>query len=238
MLRRNLSFIGLLPLKPLFPRPFIGLIIWTMLLTTSSQVHAQLKIAKLKYGGGGDWYANKTALPNLIKFCNEQLSMNLSPEEDAVEVVSRDLFSYPYVYMTGHGNVVFSNEEAQNLRNYLIGGGFLHIDDNYGLDKFIRIEMKKVFPELELVELPFTHPIYHQKYNFPKGLPKIHEHDGKPAQGFGLLYEGRLVVFYSYECDLGNGWEDQRIHNDPDAKRQEALQMGANIISFCFTSTN
>ena len=199
---------------------------------------AQIKIAKLKYGGGGDWYANKTALPNLIKFCNEQLSTNLVADEDAVEVASRDLFSYPYLYMTGHGNVVFSTEEAQNLRNYLIGGGFLHIDDNYGLDKFIRIELKKVFPELELVELPFTHPLYHQKFNFPKGLPKIHEHDGKPAQGFGLLYEGRLVVFYSFECDLGNGWEDPRIHNDPEAKRIEALQMGANIIAFCFTSTN
>ena len=219
-------------------KQFRGLSILTLLLAVTLQTQAQIKIAKLKYGGGGDWYANKTALPNLIKFCNEQLSMNLSADEDAVEVLSRDLFSYPYVYMTGHGNVVFSVEEAQNLRNYLIGGGFLHIDDNYGLDKFIRIELKKVFPELELVELPFTHPIYHQKYNFPKGLPKIHEHDSKPAQGFGLLYEGRLVVFYSFECDLGNGWEDQRIHNDPDAKRQEALQMGANILSFCFTSTN
>ncbi len=213
-----------------------GLIVLTVLLVTPAI--AQIKIAKLKYGGGGDWYANKTALPNLIKFCNEQFSMNLAAEEDAVEVGSRDLFSYPYLYMTGHGNVVFSAEEAQNLRNYLIAGGFLHIDDNYGLDKFIRIELKKVFPELELVELPFTHPIYHQKFNFPKGLPKIHEHDGKPAQGFGLLYERKLVVFYSYECDLGNGWEDQRIYNDPEAKRQEALQMGANIISFCFTSTN
>ncbi len=213
-----------------------GLITLATLLVTFSSAEAQIKIAKLKYGGGGDWYANKTALPNLIKFCNEQFSMNLSAEEDAVEVGSRDLFSYPYLYMTGHGNVVFSAEEAQNLRNYLIAGGFLHIDDNYGLDKFIRIELKKVFPDLELVELPFTHPIYHQKYNFPKGLPKIHEHDGKPAQGLGLMYEGRLVVFYSFECDLGNGWEDQRIHNDPEAKRQEALQMGANIISYCFTT--
>jgi hypothetical protein len=215
-----------------------GLIIFGLLIVTQAHALGQLKIAKLKYGGGGDWYANKTALPNLIRFCNEQLAMNLSAEEDAVEVGSRDLFSYPYLYMTGHGNVVFSPEEARNLRNYLVGGGFLHIDDNYGLDKFIRIELKKVFPELELVELPFNHPIYHQKFNFPKGLPKIHEHDGKPAQGFGLLYEGRLVVFYTFECDLGNGWEDQRVYNDPDAKRQEALQMGANIISFCFTSTN
>ena len=196
-----------------------------------------VKIAKVKYNGGGDWYANKTALPNLIKFCNNELGTNLAPEEDIVEVGSRDLFLYPYIYMTGHGNVVFSNEEAANLRKYLIGGGFLHIDDNYGLDKFIRLELKKVFPELELVELPFDHVIYHQKFNFPKGLPKIHEHDGKPAQGFGLIYQGRLVAFYSYECDLGNGWEDQRIHNDPEEKRQQALKMGANLIMYCFTNS-
>lgn len=216
------------------PYIYNGLMILAVVLVTQNICLGQIKIAKLKYGGGGDWYANKTALPNLIKFCNEQFGMNLSAEEDAVEVGSRDLFSYPYLYMTGHGNVVFSTEEAQNLRNYLVAGGFLHIDDNYGLDKFIRIELKKVFPELELVELPFNHAIYHQKFNFPKGLPKIHEHDGKPAQGFGLLYEGRLVVFYSFECDLGNGWEDPRIHNDPEAKRLEALQMGANIISYSF----
>lgn len=195
-----------------------------------------LKIAKLKYAGGGDWYANKTALPNLITFSNKELGMNLAVEEEVAEVGSPNLFDYPYLYMTGHGNVVFSINEAQNLRNYLIGGGFLHVDDNYGMDKFVRIELKKVFPELELVEVPFTHPIYHQKFEFPNGLPKIHEHDGKPAQGFGLFYEGRLVVFYTYECDLGNGWEDRRIHNDPEEKRQQALRMGANILSFCFTS--
>ena len=161
--------------------------------------------------------------------------MAIAPEEDIVEVGGNDLFLYPYVYLTGHGNVVFSDNEAANLRKYLIGGGFLHIDDNYGLDKFIRTELKKVFPELELVELPFDHPIYHQKFNFPNGLPKIHEHDGKPSQGFGLVYEGRLVVFYDYECDLGNGWEDQRVHNDPEEKRQQALRMGANVITYCFT---
>jgi hypothetical protein len=198
---------------------------------------SQIKIAKLKYNGGGDWYANKTALPNLIKFCNQELGTNIVADEDVVEVGSRDLFSYPYVYMTGHGNVVFSSDDAANLRNYLAGGGFLHIDDNYGLDKFIRIELKKVFPELELTEIPFDHPIYHQKFNFSKGLPKIHEHDGKPAQGFGLFYEGRLVVFYSFECDLGNGWEDQRIHNDPEEKRQQALRMGSNLITYSFTSS-
>ena len=194
-----------------------------------------VKIAKLKYSGGGDWYANKTALPNLISYCNNQLNTNIDPEEDIVEVGGQEIFLYPYVYMTGHGNVVFSDKEAENLRNYLIGGGFLHIDDNYGLDKFVRLEMKKVFPNLDFVEIPFNHPIYHQKYDFEKGLPKIHEHDGKPAQGFGILFDGRLVCYYSYETDLGNGWEDQRIYNDPEHLRLLALKMGANIISFAFT---
>jgi hypothetical protein len=195
-----------------------------------------LKIGKLKYGGGGDWYANKTSLPNLIAFCNKNLSTNLYPEEEVVEVGSPEIFSLPFVHMTGHGNVVFTPAEAENLRNYLISGGFLHIDDNYGMDKFIRLELKKVFPELELIELPFTHPVYHQKYSFSKGLPKVHEHDNKPPQGFGLIYEGRLVCFYSYECDLGNGWEDQSVHNDPEEIRQKALKMGANLITFAFTS--
>lgn len=212
------------------------LIILSLLLASHLNAQPAIKIAKLKYNGGGDWYANKTALPNLITFCNKELGTTLNLEEGIAEAGSPDLFDYPYLYMTGHGNVVFSTEEAQNLRNYLIGGGFLHIDDNYGLDKFVRIELKKVFPELELIEVPFTHPIYHQKYNFPNGLPKIHEHDGKPAQGFGLFYEGRLLVFYSYECDLGNGWEDARIYNDPEEKRLQALKMGANILSYCFTS--
>lgn len=210
-------------------------LVFAVLTVIPNTASAQLKIAKLKYNGGGDWYANKTALPNLIRFCNKELGMLLEAEEDAVEVGSQELFNYPYVYMTGHGNVVFSPEEAANLRNYLLAGGFLHIDDNYGLDKFVRIELKKVFPELELVELAFDHPIYHQKFDFPKGLPKIHEHDGKPAQGLGLIYQGRLVAFYSFECDLGNGWEDQRIHNDPQERREMALKMGANIISYCFT---
>jgi len=194
------------------------------------------KIAKLKYNGGGDWYANKTSLPNLIKFCNQQLKLNLYQEEDVVEVGSPELFSYPFVHMTGHGNVVFSRQEAENLRTYLTAGGFLHIDDNYGMDKFIRLEMKKVFPELDFVELPFNHPIYHQKFEFNNGLPKIHEHDNKPPKGYGIIFEGRLVCFYTYETDLGNGWEDQTIYNDPEEKRQKALQMGANIISFALTS--
>lgn len=220
-------------LRFLFHSATLRGLLLAMMLTSSA--FAQVKIAKLKYNGGGDWYANKTALPNLIAFCNKELNTELAAEDEVVEVGSIDLFLYPYVYMTGHGNVVFSASEATNLRKYLLSGGFLHIDDNYGMDKFVRLEMKKVFPELDFVELPFDHPIYHQKFSFPKGLPKIHEHDGKPAQGFGLVYEGRLVAFYSFECDLGNGWEDQRIHNDPEEKRQQALRMGANLISYCFT---
>jgi hypothetical protein len=207
--------------------------LFSLLLLISSISFAQgtLKIAKLKYNGGGDWYANKTALPNLIKFVNTNMKTNLAPEEDVVEVGNMDLFLYPFVYMTGHGNVVFSNQEAENLRNYLISGGFLHIDDNYGLEPFVRLEMKKVFPELEFVEFP----VYHQKFKFEKGLPKIHEHDGKPSQGFGLIYEGRLVCFFSYESDLGNGWEDQSVHNDPEEIRQLAFKMGANLITYAFT---
>lgn len=196
----------------------------------------KIPIAQLKYDGGGDWYANKTALPNLIEFCNKNLNTSINKEEDIVEVGSPDIFSYPYVYMTGHGNVRFDDRQAENLRAYLQAGGFLHIDDNYGMDSFVRLEMAKVFPELAFVELPFEHPIYHQKYDFNEGLPKIHEHDGKPSQGFGLIYEGRLIVFYSYESDLGNGWEDRIIYNDPASLRQQALRMGANIISFAFTS--
>ncbi|RED97485.1 DUF4159 domain-containing protein [Marinoscillum furvescens] len=210
---------------------FIGLMLVSGLLSAQS-----LKIAKLKYDGGGDWYANKTALPNLIRFCNRHLGTQIAREEDIVEVGSPDIFLYPYLYMTGHGNVVFSAQQAENLRNYLTAGGFLHIDDNYGMDQYVRLEMKKVFPNLEFVELPFEHPIYHQKFDFDQGLPKIHEHDGKPAQGLGLIYKGRLVCYYSYESDLGNGWEDQVIYNDPEHVRQQALKMGANIISYAFTA--
>ncbi|MBK0402942.1 DUF4159 domain-containing protein [Adhaeribacter sp. BT258] len=193
------------------------------------------QIAKLKYNGGGDWYANKTSLPNLINFANSNLKLNIDKNEKVVEVGSAELLEYPFVHMTGHGNVVFSAAEAENLRKYLTGGGFLHIDDNYGMDKFVRREMKKVFPNLDFVEVPFSHPIYHQKYAFPKGLPKIHEHDNKPPQGFGLFYQGRLVCFYTYETDLGNGWEDPEIYNDPVEKHEAALKMGANILAFALT---
>ena len=208
---------------------------FAILFTTFAEGQS-LRIAKLKYDGGGDWYSNKTALPNLINYCNRYLGTSIAREDDIVDVGSPDLFLYPYVYMTGHGNVVFTSQQASNLRNYLTSGGFLHIDDNYGLDTYVRLEMKKVFPNLEFVELPFDHPIYHQKFDFKDGLPKIHEHDGKPAQGLGLIYEGRLICYYSYESDLGNGWEDQIIYNDPEEVRQKALRMGANIISYVFSS--
>ena len=204
-----------------------------VVLFLTSFCHAQ-QIAVVKYRGGGDWYANPTSLPNLVKFCNTQLNMNLS-EPATVEVGSRDIFNYPFVHITGHGNIVFSDDEIRNLRAYLFGGGFLHIDDNYGLDKFIRPQMKRAFPELDFVELPYDHPIYHQTYSFPRGLPKIHEHDNKPPQGFGLFYEGRLICFYTYECDLGNGWEDAAVHNNSEETRTKALQMGANIIQYVFT---
>jgi hypothetical protein len=194
------------------------------------------KIAKLKYNGGGDWYANRTALPNLITFCNKTLGTNISGAEAIVDVASNELFNYPFVYLTGHGNVIFSDLEAKNIRKYLIGGGFLLIDDNYGLDHFIRPQMKKVFPELDFIELPTTHPIYHQKFDFPFGLPKIHEHDGKRPQGFALIYKGKVVCFYSYECDLGNGWEDFGTYaEDSPQNRDKALKMGANLIQFALT---
>ena len=210
--------------------------LFAIILLTTSFTPPSFQVALLKYSGGGDWYANPTSLPNLVKFANANIKTNISEDIATVDVGSPEIFNYPFLHMTGHGNVIFSPQEIMNLRNYLIGGGFLHIDDNYGMDKFIRPQLQKVFPELELIELPFSHPIYHQTYNFPNGLPKIHEHDDKAPQGFGLIHEGRLVVFYTYECDLGDGWEDQVIHKDSEATRQKALQMGANILQYVFTA--
>jgi Domain of unknown function (DUF4159) len=195
-----------------------------------------LKLALLKYNGGGDWYNDVNSLKNLAIFCNRNLGTNFETEYATVEVGSADVYNYPFLYMTGHGNVVFSNQEAENLRTYLQAGGFLFINDDFGMDPFIRPAMKKVLPETELVELPFSHPIYHQKYDFPNGLPKIHEHDGKPAKGYGLMWQGRLVAFYNYETDLGDGWDD--VHKDPEDMRQKALQMGANIIKYVFQLQN
>lgn len=204
-----------------------------MCTTTLFSQQTTFRIAVVKYGGGGDWYANPTSLPNLAAFCNQELKTNI--QASTVEVGSPDMYNYAMLHITGHGNVLFSNTEALNLRNYLLSGGFLHIDDNYGLDPAIRREMKKVFPELDFVELPANHEIYQKPFNFPKGLPKIHEHDNKPAQGFALLWEGRIICFYSYECDLGDGWEDSAVHNDSEETRTKALKMGANIVSFVTT---
>ena len=193
------------------------------------------QIAILKYNGGGDWYANPTALPNLIAFSNENIGTNIKKEPATVEVGSSDIFNYPFLHMTGHGNVVFNTSETENLRNYLLGGGFLHIDDNYGMDKSFRREMKRVFPNKDFVELPYDHPLFHSYYDFQNGLPKVHEHDGKDPQAFGLFNEDRLIVLYTYECDLGDGWEDEEVHKDPADIREKALQMGVNIIYFALT---
>ena len=212
----------------------LTILIPLIILTAYRPASPTTQIALLKYNGGGDWYCNPTSLPNLVKFCDENLGTNISEDIATVDVGSAEIFNYPFVHITGHGNIIFSDKDVENLRDYLKGGGFLHICDSYGLDKFIRREMKKVFPELDFVEMPFTHEIYHQKYQFPNGLPKIHEHEGKPPQGFGLIYDGRLVCFYDYECDLGDGWEDQSVHKDSETTRLKALQMGANIIQYVF----
>lgn len=215
----------------------VSCVLFTMYVFLGSVfIEPTYKVARLKYNGGGDWYANRTALPNLIEFCNAQLHTNFQADEEVVEIGSAHLFNYPFVYMTGHGNVIFSDAEVRNLKKYLAGGGFLHIDDNYGLDKFVRPQMKKVFPDLEFKELPINHPIYHQKFNFPNGLPKIHEHDGKPPKGLGLIYNGRLVCYYTYETDLGNGWEDFGTYpNDTQETRSKALKMGANLLQYVLT---
>ena len=195
----------------------------------AQDVHS-VRIAAVKYHGGGDWYQGQTPLPQLIQFVRQHTLIDLAPQADVVELSSDRLFSYPFIFLTGHGNVVFSSQEAQRLRRYLEQGGFLYIDDDYGLDPYIRREMKKVFPEQEFVELPFSHPIYHLHFEFPYGLPKIHEHDGKPPQGFGLFYKGRLVVFYTYETNVSDGWEAPEVHHDPPEKRLQALRMGTNIL--------
>lgn len=194
------------------------------------------EIALLKYNGGGDWYANPTSLPNLIKYCNTNIHTKIKPKARIVQPSSPELFSYPYVHMTGHGNVVFSQSDVTNLQKYLTGGGFLHIDDNYGMDPYIRKEIKKLFPKNELIELPSTYPIFQKPFTFAAGLPKIHEHDGKRPQALGIIIENRLVLLYTFECDLGDGWEDPEVNNDPIDVREKALKMGANIINHIFTN--
>lgn len=204
-----------------------------ILLLTPVLLSAQ-EIAVLKYSGGGDWYGNPTSVPNLAKFCNQNINTRINPKTAVVEVGSPDIFSYPFIHMTGHGNVVFSDNDVINLRNYLTSGGFLHIDDNYGMDKYIRKELIKVFPDKELIAVPASHDIFKGPFAFPQGIPKIHEHDNKPPQAWGIFVEGRLVCLYTVETDLGDGWEDQEVHNDPREVREKALKMGANIVNYAF----
>jgi len=192
------------------------------------------EIALVKYSGGGDWYANPTSLPNLIKFCNQNIGTTIEPNPITLELSSSALFLYPFIHITGHGNIVFSDTEIQNLRKYLLGGGFLHIDDNYGMNEYIRREIKRVFPEMDFVEIPKEHMLFKEPYSFPNGIPKIHEHDNNPPQAFGLFKDGKLICLYTYETDLGDGWEDAEVHNNPTEVREKALKMGANIINYIF----
>lgn len=208
-----------------------------MFFMMSFNVYSQkTQIALMKYRGGGDWYANPSSLPNLVKFCNQSIMTDINADVAVVSADSPDIFNYPFVHVTGHGNIVFDEDEINNIRTYLMAGGFLHIDDNYGFKEYAMNQMQKVFPELQWVELPYSHPIFTKPYLFPDGLPKIHEHDNKPPQAFALIYEGRMVCLMTYECDLGDGWEDQRVHNDSEETRLKALKMGANIITYVFSN--
>ena len=204
-----------------------------ILLLTSGFITAQ-DLAVLKYKGGGDWYSNPTALPNLIRFCNKNINTKMNDKPESVDAGSIDVFQYPLLHMTGHGNVLFTDDDVENLRDYLTSGGFLHIDDNYGMAEYLPKELKKIFPDQELTELAASHPIFSSAYKFPQGLPKIHEHDGKRPQALGLFYEDRLVVLFTTESDIGDGWEDPEVHGDPKSVRQKALQMGANIVKYAF----
>lgn len=210
------------------------ILIFLMLFQSFDLSAQKIKLALLQYSGGGDWYANPTALKNLAQFCNQQLGTTLDIREAQVDIGSPELFNYPFAHLTGHGRWVLNDAEAANLRSYLESGGFLHIDDNYGLDEYVRPALRKAFPELSLVEIPFSHPVYHQKFKFPQGLPKIHEHDNKSPKGYGLILNGRLICYYSTETDLGDGWEDAEVHNDSPEKRLEALKMGANLVQYAF----
>ena len=208
----------------------------TILVFLISIIGSSQEIALLKYNGGGDWYANPTSLPNLIKFCNQNINTTIKNKPATVEPGSPDIFSYPYIHATGHGNILFNDNEILNLRNYMLSGGFLHFDDNYGLDEYLRREIKKIFPNSNLVEIPATHPIFQKPYSFPSGIPKIHEHDGKRPQAFGIFENNRLILLYTYECDLGDGWEDAEVNNDPKEVRDKALKMGANFLNYIFNN--
>lgn len=211
------------------------IVIFLMLMSFSA-FSQKTQVAVLRYRGGGDWYSNPTSLPNLVKYCNQSLKTDINIDVAVVDVGSPDIFNYPFIHMTGHGNVVFDEEEVRNLRNYLLAGGFLHIDDNYGMKDFVMAQIQNVFPELQWVELPYTHEIFQTPYSFPDGLPKIHEHDNKSPQALAMIYQGRMVCLFTYECDLGDGWEDQRVHHDSEETRLKALKMGANIVQYVFSN--
>ena len=213
---------------------FFFLMLTFFLFFSGTPPTGSVQIALLKYNGGGDWYANPTSLPNLITFCNKNLNTSINPDPVTIEAGSQEIFNFPLVHMTGHGNVVFSTNDVINLRNYLTSGGFLHIDDNYGMDEFIRKEIKKIFPDNPLTEIPSNHLIFQEPFSFSSGLPKIHEHDNKKPQAFGIFIEGRIALLYTYETDLGDGWEDSEVHNNPQTVREKALKMGANIINYAF----
>ncbi len=221
-------------MRPYFRHILPKFMLYTVFLCFFMATSNAQEIAVLKYNGGGDWYSNPTSLPNLIRFCNTNIGTKITEKPETVEVGSPTIFQYPFLHMTGHGNVVFSVEEAENLRTYLLSGGFLHIDDNYGMAPYLKKELVKVFPDTELEELGADHPIFKEIYNFPDGLPKIHEHDGKRPQAFGIMHENRLVLLFTFESDLGNGWEDPSVHNDPEEIRKKALEMGANIVAYAF----
>ena len=208
----------------------------TLLILFTSLIGFSQEIALLKYNGGGDWYANPTSLPNLIKFSNQNINTIIKVKPATVEPGSPDVFSYPFIHATGHGNILFSDSEILNLRNYMLSGGFMHFDDNFGLDEYLRREINRIFPNSPLVEIPATHPIFQKPFAFPAGLPKIHEHDGKRPQAFGIFQNNRLVLLYTFECDLGDGWEDAEVHNDPKEVREKALKMGANILNYIFNN--
>ncbi len=199
------------------------------------QPSSAFTITRIKYHGGGDWYNDPSIIPNLLKFMRQYTTMNLADDEQHVELLDEALFAYPVVFLTGHGKITFSPEEARRLREYLLGGGFLYADDDYGMDKFFRDEMKKVFPDKKWVEIPFNHPIYHCHFDFPNGLPKTHEHDGHPPKGFGLFHEGRMIAYYTWETNISDGWADPDVHGDPLEVREKALQMGTNIVVFALT---
>ena len=215
---------------------------WALLLAATAGLHpgpgprdgppALLTIGRLHYPGGGDWYANPSSLPNLLAAIRARTGLRVSSEEQVVALTDDELWNVPYLYMTGHGNVRFSEPELATLRRWLRQGGFLHADDNYGMDESLRRELARLFPDQELVEVPLDHPVYHMVFEFPRGIPKIHEHDGKPAQGFGIFLDGRLAVYYSYQSDLGDGWEDPDVHHDPPEKREAALRMGVNLFAY------